>query len=368
MSDHTHDLLALTLVPGLGDKNIKQLVSYCGSPAEVFKASKAKLSSIPGFGMKMADIISNHRTNKQADTIIEDATKKGMQVLNYLGKSYPTRLKQVMDAPNILFKKGHGDLNPARTVAIVGTRRATSYGKEITTKIVQDLRALNVQIISGLAYGIDIEAHKASLKNNISTVSVLAGGVDWIYPSIHKKIAENIQEEGALLSESIPGTKPDPHLFPARNRIIAGMADCTIVVEAAEKGGALITANIADTYNRLVFAVPGDIGHTHSVGTNKLIRSQRALIYTGAEDLRYHLNWSDDASAANTPLELPELSEAEQVVFKLLQENEQPLEIDLISMKSQVPINKVASLLLGLEFKNLVKCLPGKKYGLVGNH
>ncbi len=364
MSDFTLDLLALRLVPGLGDKNIKQLVSYCGSPTEVFSTSKAKLSNIPGFGDKTAEIILNHRTNKGAEAIINAAHKKDMIVLNFLDKSYPKRLKQVMDAPTILFKKGNGDLNPPRTVAIVGTRRATTYGKEITARIVADLQSLDVQIISGLAYGIDIEAHKSAMKNTMSTISVLAGGLDWIYPSIHKKYAEDMQNNGAILSESVPGTKPDPHLFPARNRIIAGMADATIVVEAAEKGGALITANIADSYHRTVFAVPGDIGHTHSVGTNKLIRSQKALIYTGAEDLMYHLNWSDDSGNLKKHVELPGLTDEEKNLYELLQENQTPLEIDIISMKAQIPINQVASLLLGLEFKNLVKSMPGKKYGI----
>lgn len=364
MPDRTHDLLALSLVPGLGDKNIKQLVSYCGSPADVFKAPRAKLEGIPGFGKKSAEIILNHRTNNEADLILKEAEKKGMKTLDYLSKSYPSRLKQVMDAPNILFKKGAGDLNHTRTVAIVGTRRATTYGKDITNKIVADLKSLNVQVISGLAYGIDIEAHKSAMKNSISTISVLAGGLDWIYPSVHKKFAEEMQNNGAILSESVPGTKPDPHLFPARNRIIAGMADATIVVEAAEKGGALITANIADSYNRVVFAVPGDIGHTHSVGTNKLIRSQKALIYTGASDLMYHLNWSQKVTDTHSISVLPEMDEHEVILYDLLKENEHPIEIDLISMKAQLPINKVAYVLLGLEFKNLVKSMPGKKYTL----
>ena len=364
MSDHTHDLLALSLIPGLGDKNIKQLVSYCGSPADVFKAPKAKLAGIPGFGKKSVEIILTHRTSNEAESVLKEAKKKGMEVLSYLSKSYPARLKQVMDAPNILFKKGASDLNPPRTVAIVGTRRATTYGKGITDKIVTDLKVLNVQVISGLAYGIDIEAHKSSMKNGISTISVLAGGLDWIYPSVHKKIAEEMQSNGAILSEGLPGTKPDPHLFPARNRIIAGMADAIIVVEAAEKGGALITANIADSYNRVVFAVPGDIGHTHSVGTNKLIRSQKALIYTGASDLMYHLNWSEKVDQAGSIQELPEMDEHELILYNLLKENEHPIEIDLISMRTQLPVNKVASILLGLEFKNLVKSMPGKKYGL----
>lgn len=365
MPHRTRDLLTLRLVPGLGDKNIKRLVSYCGSPAKIFTTSRAKLSSIPGFGKHTVEAILNHQTTHEAENVLDEASKKGLEILNYLDKGYPTRLKQVMDAPNILFKKGNGNLNPSRTVAIVGTREATTYGKELTAKIVKDLQSFNVQIISGLAYGIDIEAHKAAMKNGIPTVSVLAGGLDRIYPSIHKKFAEKMQTTGAILSESIPGIKPDSHLFPARNRIIAGMADATIVVEAAEKGGALITANIADSYNRVVFAVPGNIGRTHAVGTNKLIRSQKALIYTEADDLGYHLNWSDDLSTTTDSIELPEMNEEENQLYKLLYENKAPLEIDAIATKTQIPINKVASLLLVLEFKNLIKSMPGKKYKII---
>jgi DNA processing protein len=364
MSKNVLELLALTLVPGLGDRNIKLLISYCGSSEEVFRVNRKKLLSIPGFGAKTADAILNHKTFKEAETILVDAEKKGMIVLSYLDAAYPKRMKLPMDSPPIIFIKGKGDLNPARTLAIVGTRKATAYGKHVTQKIIEDLAGMDVQIISGLAYGIDIEAHRAALKNQTSTVAVLAGGLDWIYPSVHKKYAEEIQESGAIVSESFPGTKPDAHLFPARNRIIAAMADAVIVVEAAERGGALITAKIADSYDRTLFAVPGNIDHTYSAGTNKLISSQMALIYTGAEDLAYHLNW--DAEAVKKAYEPPpELTADEQKLYSLIIEKGQPIEIDQIAILSQTPINQVASILLGLEFKNLIKSMPGKKYGKV---
>ena len=364
MSRVVLEMLALTLVPGLGDKNIKQLISYCGSTEEVFRVNRKKLMSIPGFGEKTADAILGHQTFKEAETILTEAEKKGMTVLTYLDGGYPKRMKSQMDSPPIIFTKGKGDLNPNRTLAIVGTRKATTYGRQVTQKIVDELVGMNVQVISGLAYGIDIEAHRAALKNQQSTVAVLAGGLDWIYPSVHKKYAEEMQENGAIISESFPGTKPDPHLFTARNRIIAAMADAVIVVEAAERGGALITAKIADSYDRTLFAVPGNIDHTYSAGTNKLISSQMALIYTGAEDLAYHLNW-DAETTKKEPEPLPELTADEQRLYSIIADKGQPIEIDLIAIQSQMPINQVASVLLNLEFKNLVKSMPGKKYGKV---
>ncbi|MEP0986478.1 DNA-processing protein DprA [Ekhidna sp.] len=364
MSEELVFQIALELIPGVGNKGTKQLLSYCGSATEVFRAPKSKLLKIPGVGEKMAKAVKEASPFKEAESIVYSSEKIGAEILHYSNPLFPKRLKQIPDAPSIIYKKGHGDLNPQKSIAIVGTRKATSYGKNITDKIVSDLSVLGVTIISGLAYGIDIQSHKACLKNNIPTCAILAGGLDRIYPSVHKKYVEEIQEHGAIITESIPGTKPDPHLFPARNRIIAGMTDATIVVEAAERGGALITANIADSYNRLVFAVPGDVGHTFSEGTNKLIATQRALIYTGVEDLIYHLNW-DVSLEDDKPKIIPELSEQEQIIFELLSENRSPIEIDLISAKSQIPINQVASHLLSLEFKNLVKSMPGKKFGLV---
>lgn len=365
MSHHLLDLLALTLVPGLGDKNVKQLISYCGSPAEVFSSPRKKLEGIPGFGEKSIKTIKENRTHSEAERILKEAEKKEMLVLSYLDKGYPERLKYVMDSPPIIYVKGAGELNPSRTLAIVGTRRATDYGKQMTQKIVEAADALGAQVISGLAYGIDIEAHRAALRSGSSTIAILAGGLDHIYPSAHRKNAEEMQSNGAIISECIPDTKPEAHLFPARNRIIAGMADAVIVVEAAEKGGALITAKIADSYNRTLFAVPGNVDHTYSAGTNQLIASQMALIYTGIEDLKYHLNWDETLNKEDIQQPLPEMTDQERAIFNIIRANGQSLEIDHIAIKSQTPINQVASILLGLEFKNVIKSFPGKKYGMV---
>ncbi len=361
MSEELIFQIALELIPGVGNKGIKQLISYCGSAQDVFQFSKSKLLKIPGVGDKMADAIKHNRPFKEAETILNSAVKIGANVLHYTDNDYSKRLRQVSDAPNILYTKGNGDLNPKRCVAVVGTRKATGYGKTITDKIIADLSAMDITVISGLAYGIDIQAHKACLKNNVPTFAVLAGGLDRVSPSAHERYINEIAESGGIISESIPGTNPDPHLFPKRNRIIAGMTDATIVVETATKGGALITATIADSYNRPIFAVPGDIRHTYSKGTNKLIAMQRALIYTGVEDLVYHLNWGINWEEEVTKV-LPELTQEEREIYHLLIENQSPIEVDLICIKTHIPVNQVASHLLSLEFKNLIKSLPGKKY------
>ncbi len=352
--------IALELIPKIGNKGIKQLISYCGSAKAVFDTPKDKLLKIPGVGEKITKSIKNCRPFKEADNILNNAEKMSARVLHYTANEYPKHLKQIMDAPNILYVKGEGNLNPKRSISVVGTRKSTAYGKDITNKIIEDLVGLDVTVVSGLAYGIDIQAHKACLKNNVPTFAVLAGGLDQIYPSVHKKYIDKICELGGIMTESIPGMRANSNLFPLRNRIIAGMTDATIVVEAAIRGGALITANLADSYNKPVFAVPGDIGHSYSEGTNKLIASQKSLIYTGIEDLIDYLNWDTDIKKAE--VKLLELTELEQKIYTLLFEDRSPIEIDLIAIKTQIPINQVASLLLNLEFKNLVKNLPGKKF------
>ena len=365
MSKHSLDLLALTLVPGLGIRNVKQLISYCGAPENVFNVPRKKLESIPGFGRKLVDIIKNHGTHTEAEAILKKSENKGMKVLNYLEPDYPQRLKSVIDSPVIIYTKGQGSFNPSKTVAIVGTRKATEYGKEVTRKIVRECADLNVQVISGLAYGIDIESHREALKAGTSTVAVIAGGLDRIYPSVHRKYAEEMQETGAIISECQPNTKPDPHLFPARNRIIAGMADAVIVVEAAARGGALITAKIADSYNRPLFAVPGNIDHSYSEGTNHLIATQMALIYTGIKDLKYQMSWDAADGESSKVVKNPNLEGEELAIYTLMKLEATSMQIDEIAIKGQLPINKVASLLLSLEFKGLVKNLPGKKFGLI---
>jgi len=360
MEDELIAQLALEQIHGLGNKNIKSLISYCGSASQVFRETKGKLLKIPGIGEKSVQELKASNSINSAKSIIDNAKKIGAEIIHYTNLKYPWRLKQIPDAPNFLFKKGNGSLDLEKIVAIVGTRKATTYGKHITEQIVEELKPFNPLIVSGLAYGIDIQAHKSSIKENISTYGVLAGGLDKIYPSSHKKFVNEMIEKGGIISESIPGTKPDPHLFPARNRIIAGLSDAVIIVEAAEKGGALITGNLADSYNRPVFAVPGNLGNTYSSGTNRLIASQKAIIYNGIEDLIYHLNW--DIQDEKAKKEYPKLEGEEKVVWEYLHKSGCPIEIDNLSIQTNVSIQRIASVLLSLEFKGHVKCLPGKNY------
>jgi DNA processing protein len=253
-------------------------------------------------------------------------------------------------------------------VAIVGTRQATEYGKEMVAKIIDELKPHHPVIVSGLAYGIDIHAHKQSLKLDLPTLAVMGSGIDVIYPAVHKDTAKKIVSQGALLTENHFGTKPDAHNFPARNRIIAGLCDALIVVEAAEKGGALITAEIANTYNKDVFAVPGSLGQTYSEGCNKLIRNNKAVIYTSIKDLEYHMNWSVEetqtAKKKTEEIDFSTFGPDEQTILRILKEKNGPMMIDELTIKSSLSPSLLASLLLTLEFSDIVKSLPGKQFAL----
>ncbi|MEO9477664.1 MAG: DNA-processing protein DprA [Cyclobacteriaceae bacterium] len=358
--------VALELIPGVGSINAKSLISYSGSAQNIFNSPPAKLQKIPGVGPKLIEAIKSQSVISAAETILKDCEKQQIQIKHYTDKDYPDRLKQIADSPNILYTKGEGESNPDRTLAIVGTRNVTQYGKDTTDKIAKSCSDVNATVISGLAYGVDIQAHRTSLTEGIPNIAVLAGGLDKIYPSVHKKVAEQIMENGLLISENPPGIKAEAHFFPARNRIIAGLADATIVVEAAIKGGALITANIADSYDRPVFAVPGDLEHMYSEGCNHLIRNQKAYIYTDMRDVVYQLNWDvETKTQIKKPKDFSHLTEEEQTICQLLQENGKGIAIDEIAWKTQISVNKLASILLALEFQGLLKSLPGSKYQLI---
>lgn len=357
--------VALHLIPGVGNANSKQLISYCGSSSEVFHASRRSLQKIPGIGSKTIDSILGKSTFDQAETILLEAEDKGIQVLHYTDKTYPHRMKQVYDAPNIIYVKGDITFNASRLISIVGTRKASEYGKSVTSGIVEGLAQHGTTIISGLAYGIDIQAHKTAINHNTPTIAILAGGLDKIYPKIHERYVNQMLETGGVVSEYPPGTTPEAHQFPARNRIIAALSDAVIVVEAAKKGGALITASIADSYSRPVFAVPGNLNRVYSEGCNNLIKRQQALIYTNIEDLAYYLNWDLETNGHEKVFDLNELMGPERRIAEVLLSNDHILTVDDLAWKSQIQINELASYLLSMEFQGLVKSLPGKKYELI---
>src|SRR5690606_1769334 len=286
--------IALTKIKGVGPKTSRLLLQYCGSAESVFRSSRKQLLSIPGIGASTVDAILSKTYLNEAEAELAFVEKHHIELLWLDDPNYPRRLKYCEDAPLLLYFKGKGDLNPKRTVSIVGSRNATAYGKLICEQFVHDLRTCQVQIISGLAYGIDIQAHRQALKHDISTIGVLGHGLDRIYPANHRDTALKMLERGGLLTEFPSGTNPDRQNFPMRNRIIAGLADVTIVIEAAMKGGALITAEIANTYNRDVCAFPGGIDQEYSAGCNYLIKTNRAHLIRNTDDLAYLMNWEKE--------------------------------------------------------------------------
>ncbi len=367
MGDEKIYQVALSMVPGIGDIIAKTLLSYCGSAKEVFKKNRNQLSKIPGIGQINADKILSFKKFTDAETEINKCLKHNIEIFFFTDKQYPKKLKHAPDSPTILFYRGTANLNNQKTVAIVGTRKSTSYGREFTEKIVEKLAPHHPLIVSGLAYGIDINAHKAALNLGLDTIGVMASGLDIIYPNLHRKVASEMLQHGGLLTEFKIGTKPEAHNFPSRNRIIAGMSDVIIVVEAAKKGGALITAEIANSYNRDVFALPGDIGKKFSQGCNNLIKSNKAHLLTSIEDVEYIMNWesqSDGQEPDDKYYDYASLNDDEKMIIETLKTATDGVILDELSWKSQIPLNKLASILLNLEFNGIIKTIPGKKYRL----
>lgn len=359
--------IALTKIKGIGPKTSRNLLAYCGSIGNIFSGSAKQLRAVPGVGQYIVDNILSKSYMKAAEEELNFVEKHGIEMLWVEDKNYPRRLKHCDDAPLLLYYKGNGDLNPPRTVSIVGARNATPYGKRIVEDFVQHLKDVDVQIISGLAYGIDIQAHRQALKNDISTIGVLGHGLDRIYPQAHREIASSMLEQGGLLTEFASGTIPDRPNFPMRNRIIAGLADVTIVVEAAIRGGALITAEIANTYNRDVCAFPGSLEQEYSAGCNYLIKTHRAHLIRHADDLCYLMNWDRaPKSAPEKQLSLlpPKLTKDETKVYNLLKENEQAT-VDEIALYCDWPQSKLAIILLEMEMKDIILSLPGKVFKLI---
>lgn len=359
--------IALVNSSGIGSTNIKSLISYCGSAKQVFSSTKGKLSKIPGIGTITASGIKSNPDINFAEHELNKANNLGVELLFYTDKNYPRRLKQIADAPPLLYTTSNNGLNKNKIVAIVGTRKATDYGKGMVTELIQGLKSHDPTIVSGLAYGIDIQAHKDALKYNLTTIGVMASGLDIIYPAAHKRVAQEMKENGALISENAFGTKPDAPRFPARNRIIAGMVDVVIVIEAARKGGALITAEIANSYNKDVLALPGNAGSTTSEGCNHLIKSNKAHLLDKIEDIEYIMNWDSQIGESNNNgnVDYTTLNDKEKNIVTLFNEISNDLLIDDISWKSQITISEVSSVLLQLEFKGIIKSLPGKKYRLL---
>lgn len=357
--------IAITLIPNVGSVNGKNLVAYCGGVEAVFAEKKKTLLKIPGIGETTVSSIINHNVFDRAEEEIRFIEKYNIIPLFYLDNDYPTRLKQCTDSPLMLYYKGNADLNNEKVISVVGTRNATEYGRDMCRKLVEGLADSHVLILSGLAYGIDTWSHKAALEFNLPTLAALGHGLDQIYPYTNRSLAEKMLANGGLITEFMSHTKPDRENFPMRNRIIAGMSDAVIVVEAGAKGGALITADLANSYNRDVFAVPGRLSDTFSVGCNNLIKTNRAALIQSADDIRYILNWDSHKNLKKVVQRklFVELSAEEQSVVDLLR-NEGDLDIDSVMQKTGMQPSKAASALLNLEFEGIIRCLPGKVYRL----
>jgi DNA processing protein len=358
--------LALSLTPNIGPVQTKILVEHLGTASAVFKAKTSLLKNIEGIGEIRASSIRKFNQFQEAEEEIKFIEKYKITPLFITDPGYPKRLLNCYDPPGLLFYKGNADLNSSRVIAVVGTRNNTDYGKQVTETLIKDLAASNVLVVSGLAYGIDAVAHKTALKNNLSTVGVLAHGLDQVYPSQHSTMAREMLKQGGLLTEFRSKTNPDKHNFPSRNRIVAGMSDATIVIETGIKGGSMITAELANSYNKDVFAYPGKVTDTKSAGCNFLIRQNKALLLTDATELLQMIGWEEKKQKTKTKQQKElfiDLTKEERIVVDILKEKE-AVHIDEINLKSSLSSSSVAAAILGLELQNVVVSLPGKLYQL----
>ncbi len=362
MSDQLLYQIALTLIPGVGDVNGKKLIAYCGGAEAVFKEKRSSLEKIPGIGRATVNSLFSNGVLTKAEEEILFLSKHEIQPLFYLDKKYPKRLQHCADSPMMLYFKGEAKFNEMRMVGVVGTRNASEYGKRMCEQLIEELVNDQVMIVSGLAYGIDAHAHRAALKFGLPTVGVLGHGLDRIYPAANKSIADRMLEQGGLLTEFLSGTIPERENFPKRNRIVAGMIDALVVVESAKRGGALITADIANSYNRDVFAFPGRIGDQYSEGCNFLIRTNRAALIENASNLRYLMGWENQSPKQSIQTKLfRAFSDEEQRVLDAFGSGNE-CDIDELILQTNLSSSKLAAVLLTLEFDGVLVALPGKRY------
>ena len=356
--------IALSQVRGVGYTLAQRLMAQFGSAQAVFQSTLPALRKALGPSRHLAPSIYNSDgVVTQANELLASHHKANIRVITSWETAYPERLKHTYGAPMLLYLRGNVDLNTAKIISIVGTRRATNYGRKAVEVLLSGLSAYPLLIVSGLAYGIDIHAHRVALALGLPTLAVLAGGVDTIHPKAHKTVAEAMLALGGLLSEHPLQSRPEAYQFAARNRIIAGIADATIVVEAGQKSGALITAHYANEYNREVFAVSGSIDAPYSVGCHHLIKTHQAHLLTSALDLVDALNWGTLVPNAKSILQrLPELKSVEKKVVQAVGNLE--VHIDTLSYQTQIPLNQLSGILLKLELKKVVKALPGNKFRL----
>ena len=357
-------LLALQKIEGVGDIVAKKLLLHCGSAETIFKTKASQLSSIDGVGNVLLKNLKNKSVFAEAENELKYIRENNINVSFYKDETYPDRLKHCIDSPVLLFTAGNLNFKNRKIISIVGTRQITSYGTDFCKKLIEDLAPLNPIIVSGFAYGVDIVAHQTAMDLNLQTIGVLAHGLNQIYPKTHSKYVAKMEQNGGFMTEFWSSSNPEKENFVRRNRIVAGISEATIVIESAEKGGSLITANLANDYNRDVFAVPGRTSDKLSQGCNNLIKTARANLLTSAADIMYILNWQPEDSSVAKVIQkqlFVTLDSQEQKIYDYLQKNGKQL-LDVIAIENDFPVFKISSYLLNMELKGVIRPLPGKLF------
>lgn len=369
-TQHTADellaMLRLQHVPNIGDVLAKKLISHCGAPTAIFEEKQRNLLKIDGIGTHTLKHLFETEHLEAAEAEYEYVKDNDITCTYFLDPSYPSYLKHCIDAPILLFEKGNIDFGQRKIISVVGTRNITSYGMAFCEEFISDLAPLDPIIVSGFAYGVDICIQREAIKQGLQTLGCLAHGLNQIYPKVHAKYQAEVLKNGGFFTEFWSTSNPERENFLKRNRIIAGMSEATIVVESAEKGGSLVTADIANSYNRDVFAVPGRTTDKYSVGCNNLIKQQKAHVLTSAADLIYLLDWDmEQKQGKNIQRQLfIDLDETEQKIYTYLQSKGKQL-LDSIALDCQIPIFRASSTLLNMEMKGVVRPLPGKLFEAV---
>ncbi len=358
-------LIGLTMVPQIGDIHAKALLTHFGSASAVFKARKSELSKIAGIGEIRAESVKSFSDFERVEAELTFIEKYNINVLSHTHPDYPKKLLHCVDAPVAIYYKGNADLNASHIISVIGTRNNTDYGRDMTQHILDTLDLEDVLVVSGLAYGIDSIAHKYALKKKIPTVGVLAHGLDTLYPAANKRMAKEMIENGGLLTEFMSGTNPDKQNFPKRNRLVAGMADAVVVVETDIRGGSMITAELANAYNKDVFAIPGKIPDPKSAGCNYLIMNNKAALIRDGKDITDMMNWSRPSTKLIQKKLFPELSPVEASIVEMLERQEKVHIDEINTLCTGTTSSSIAAGILKLELEGIIKSLPGKIYKLL---
>jgi DNA processing protein len=361
-------LLTLQKAKGVGDIIAKKLIAHCGSAENVFAEKKSILEKINGIGSVTIKNLFDKENRIAADLEFDYIHKKKISSVSFQDENYPFKLKQCIDAPILLFQDGNINLENPRVISIVGTRKMTLYGRDFINQFIEELVPYNPIIVSGFAYGVDITAQKAAINNNLQTISILAHGLETIYPKTHKKYIHQVNENGGFYTEFWHDEEPLREHFLKRNRIVAGISEATIIIESAEKGGSLVTAEIANSYSREVFAVPGKTTDILSKGCNNLIKRNKAGILTSANDLIEMLNWDIDKEKPKTLQKqlFVDLNTEEQQVYNYLL-NSGKRYMDSIALDNNIPVYRLATILFNMEMQGVVRPLPGKLFEVISS-